>query len=67
VLTLNHAAVLLGVHPNSERNLATRGLLPGGNVGCVWRFIKADLLDGIRAQNAMGRSRLEAAASITTA
>jgi excisionase family DNA binding protein len=64
VLTLNEAAALLGLHPNTVRNLATRGVLPGGKVGRGWRFITADLLDGIRAQYAIGqKSPLESSQS----
>jgi excisionase family DNA binding protein len=54
VLTLSEASALLGIHPNTLRSLATRGLIPGGKVGRGWRFIAADLLDGIRAQYASG-------------
>ncbi len=37
-LTIEEAARLLGVHPNTARRLAKKGSIPAGKVGGQWRI-----------------------------
>jgi excisionase family DNA binding protein len=49
VLTLEEAAVLLRVEPETVRQLAERGELPGRRLGDAWRFARAALLSWLAA------------------
>src|SRR5437763_1471840 len=49
-LTLRETAALLGLHTNTVRAQARRGIIPGSKVGRGWRFIEADLVAWIRAR-----------------
>lgn len=47
VLTVEGAAQLLQLHPNTIRDQATAGVLPGFKFGKCWRFRRQALLDTI--------------------
>lgn len=47
VLTVEGAAQLLQLHPNTIRDQATAGVIPGFKFGKMWRFRRAALLDTI--------------------
>jgi excisionase family DNA binding protein len=49
VLTLEEAAVLLRVEPETVRQLAEKGELPGRRLGDAWRFASAALLSWLAA------------------
>lgn len=47
VLNVEQAAQLLQLHPNTIRDQATAGVIPGFKFGKMWRFRRAALLDTI--------------------
>ena len=49
-LTLNQAADFLNIHPQTLRNRALTGELPGAKVGKSWVFIEEDLAAAIRSR-----------------
>ena len=49
-LTLEEAASLLKVHPETLRELALKGKVPGVKVGRAWVFITGDLVAWLRTQ-----------------
>ena len=49
-LDLNGAAELLKVNTETVRIMAASGMILGAKVGVGWVFIKADLLDYLRAE-----------------
>ncbi len=50
VLTLQEAAKILGVHPNTLRGYVRAGVVPGAKIGRDWRFVEADLVASLRAR-----------------
>lgn len=55
VLTVDQAAELLQLHPNTVRKYAQDGTLPGYKFGDSWRFKRTALLDVIPPRHAVTR------------
>lgn len=51
VLTVDQAAELLQLHPNTVRKYAVDGTLPGFKFGDSWRFRRSALLERITTTN----------------
>lgn len=49
-LDLTEAAAFLGLHPDTLRERAAAGIIPGAKIGKTWRFLDADLAAYLRAQ-----------------
>jgi excisionase family DNA binding protein len=49
-LDLAEAAAFLGLHPDTLRERAASGKIPGAKVGKQWRFLEADLIAYFRSQ-----------------
>lgn len=49
-LDLAAAAAFLGVHPETLRERAAAGMIPGAKLGKEWRFLDVDLADYMRGQ-----------------
>jgi len=44
-LDLTEAAAFLGLHPDTLRERAAEGKIPGAKLGKEWRFLDVDLAD----------------------
>lgn len=53
-LDLIDAAAFLGVHPDTLRERAAAGEIPGAKIGKEWRFLEADLVDYFRSHYRKG-------------
>jgi excisionase family DNA binding protein len=49
-LPLKDAAEFLGLHPETLRERAKAGKIPGAKIGKAWRFLPADLTAYFRSQ-----------------
>jgi excisionase family DNA binding protein len=49
-LDLEEAAAFLGLHPDTLRERAAAGTIPGAKIGKEWRFLDIDLADYLRGQ-----------------
>jgi hypothetical protein len=49
-LNLKEAAAFLNMHPETLKEKARAGIIPGAKIGRRWVFIEIDLLDYIRSQ-----------------
>jgi excisionase family DNA binding protein len=54
-LDLEEAAAFLGLHPDTLRERAAAGTIPGAKIGKEWRFLDVDLADYLR-RNYGGRA-----------
>jgi excisionase family DNA binding protein len=50
VYTIEEAADLLRIHPDTARDLARQGKLQGSKIGRRWRFTEQDLQDFLERQ-----------------
>lgn len=50
--TLKEAAVFLKIHPDTIRERAIKGTIPGAKIGKAWVFIEEDLAVYLRSQYA---------------
>lgn len=48
-LNIEEAAAFLGLHPDTVRERAAAGIIPGVKLGKEWRFLDVDLADFMRA------------------
>jgi excisionase family DNA binding protein len=60
-LTLNEAATLLKMHPQTVLKRARSGGLPAAKPAKCWLFIEEDLIDWIRSQYPTSRQKVSAA------
>jgi excisionase family DNA binding protein len=51
ILTVEQAAILLGVRPKTVRALAADGLIPAAKVGKPWRFDETLLREWLQARS----------------
>lgn len=49
-LTIKEAADFLQIHPQTLRNRAACGDIPGAKIGRAWVFIEIDIADYLRSQ-----------------
>ena len=49
-LTIKEAANFLQIHPQTLRNRAACGDIPGAKIGRAWVFIEVDIADYLRSQ-----------------
>ena len=54
IMTTLEAATFLRTTPQTIRNLARKGELPGRKVGREWRFLKEGLEDWLKLSNGKG-------------
>ena len=57
-LSLTEAAKFLRVHPETLRQLARQGKIPGAKVGRAWVFLEEDLAEYLRSLYASPRQAL---------
>jgi len=55
---LRQAAALLRVHPETLRQMAKTGVIPGAKVGRAWVFVEEDLVAYLRSLYAQPRQAL---------
>lgn len=60
VLTLEETAKWLGVKPETVRQQAKAGFLPGRKIGRAWRFSRAALLEWLKGEDPLDADDLEA-------
>ncbi|TPG21751.1 DNA-binding protein [Sphingomonas koreensis] len=61
LLSVDEAAAVLKVHPNTVRAWVRAGRIPGAKIGRGWRFIEADLVAATRQRySAPARMQLSA-------